>query len=41
MNLFNHFYKRLVYNGDLLDEVIGNIDLDRDKYYDSTVWGQI
>ena len=36
MNLYNHLYKRLVYNGEIVDEVIGNIDLDRDKYYDRT-----
>ncbi|MFK5891099.1 MAG: DUF6090 family protein [Flavobacteriaceae bacterium] len=36
MNLYNHFYKRLVYNGEILDKTIGNIDLDRDKYYDRT-----
>ena len=36
MNLYNHFYKRLVYNGEIVDDVIGNIDLDRDKYYDRT-----
>jgi len=36
MNLYNHFYKRLVYNGKILDETIGNIDLDKDKYYDRT-----
>ena len=36
MNLYNHFYKRLVYNGEILDGVIGNIDMDRDKYYDRT-----
>lgn len=34
MNLYNHFYKRLVYNGEILDEVIGNIELDRDEYFD-------
>ena len=34
MNLYNHFYKRLVYNGEVLDGVIGSIDLDRDKYFD-------
>ena len=36
MNLYNHFYKRLVYNGEVLDGVIANIDFDRDKYYDMT-----
>ncbi|MCF6214484.1 MAG: DUF6090 family protein [Flavobacteriaceae bacterium] len=36
MNLYNHFYKRLVYNGEILDDVIGNIDLDKDRYYDRT-----
>ena len=36
MNLYNHYYQRLVYNGEILDRVIGNIDLDRDKYYDIT-----
>ena len=37
MNLYNHYYKRLVYNGEILDGVIGNIDLDRDKYYDINI----
>jgi len=46
MNLYNHFYKRLVYNGEILDDVIGNINLDKDKYYDRTSrklksWGYI
>jgi hypothetical protein len=36
MNLYNHFFKRMVYNGEIVDEVVGNIDLDRDKYYDRT-----
>jgi len=36
MNLYNYFYKRLVYNGEILDNTIGNIDLERDKYYDRT-----
>ncbi len=36
MNLYNHFYKRLVYNGEIVDKVIANIDLDRDTYYDRT-----
>ncbi|MEL4456501.1 DUF6090 family protein [Lutimonas vermicola] len=38
MNLYNHYYKRLVYNGAILDGVIGNIDLDRDQYFDRSSW---
>ena len=34
MNLYNHYYKRLVYNGEILDGVIGQIDLHRDEYFD-------
>lgn len=34
MNLYNHYYERLVYNGEILDGVIGHIDLDRDVYFD-------
>ena len=36
MNLYNHYYKRLVYNGEVLDGVIGQIDLHRDEYFDRT-----
>ena len=36
MNLYNHYYKRLVYNGQILDGVIGQIDLHRDEYFDRT-----
>ena len=36
MNLYNHYYKRLVYNGEILDGVIGQIDLHRDEYFDRT-----
>jgi hypothetical protein len=36
MNLYNHYYKRLVYNGQIIDKVIGNIDLERDQYFDRT-----
>jgi len=46
MNVYNHYYKRLVYNGEILDGVIGNIDLHRDEYFDRTnmklkSWGYI
>ena len=35
MNLYNHYYKRLVYNGEILDEVVGKVDWEELKFYDN------
>lgn len=34
MNLYNHYYKRLIYNGELQDGVEDVIDWEKRKYYD-------
>lgn len=34
MNLYNHYYERLVYNGELQDRVEDVIDWEKRKYYD-------
>jgi hypothetical protein len=34
MNLYNHYYKRLVYNGELQDKAEDVIDWEKRKYYD-------
>lgn len=36
MNLYNHYYDRLVYNGGELDDVVGRVDWEKVKYYDET-----
>ncbi len=46
MNLYNHFYKRLVYNGELQDGVEEKIDWEKRSYYDVSThklksWAQI
>ena len=35
MNLYNHYYKRLVYNGEILDEAVGKVDWEELKFYDN------
>ncbi|MCB0647849.1 MAG: hypothetical protein KDC49_14370 [Saprospiraceae bacterium] len=37
MNLYNHYYKRLVYNGELQDKAEDVIDWEKINYYDSGV----
>ena len=32
-NLYNHYYKRLVYNGEILDGVVGKVDWEKSKFY--------
>jgi hypothetical protein len=34
MNLYNHHYKRLIYNGELLDEVLLKVNREKIKYFD-------
>lgn len=36
MNLYNHFYKRLVYNGEIMDRVVDRVDWENLEYYDSS-----
>jgi hypothetical protein len=36
MNLYNHFYKRLVYNGEIMDDVVEKVDWERRKYFDKS-----
>jgi len=33
LNLYNHFYKRLIYNGEVLDGVVGKVDWENKKYW--------
>lgn len=35
MNLYNHYYERLVYNGEILDEAVGKVDWEELKFYDN------
>jgi hypothetical protein len=35
MNLYNHYYKRLVYNGEILDDVVEKVDWEELKFYDN------
>ena len=46
MNLYNHFYKRLVYNGEIYDQRMEEIAWDRKEYFDKAAkkirsWEQI
>ena len=34
-NLYNHYYKRLVYNGEILDQVVERVDWEKGKFYNS------
>lgn len=34
MNLYNHYYKRLVYNGVELDDVVEKVDWEKIKFFD-------
>jgi hypothetical protein len=34
MNLYNHYYKRLVYNGEILDSTVEKVDWERQRYFD-------
>jgi hypothetical protein len=34
MNLYNHYYKRLVYNGEELDDVVEKVDWEKIKFFD-------
>jgi hypothetical protein len=34
MNLYNHYYKRLVYNGEILDDVVEKVDWERRRFFD-------
>ena len=36
MNLYNHFYKRLVYNGEVLDDVVEHVDWEKIPFYDES-----
>ncbi len=33
LNLYNHFYKRLIYNGEVLDGVVGKVDWENKKFW--------
>jgi len=33
LNLYNHYYKRLIYNGEVLDGVVGKVDWENKKYW--------
>lgn len=35
MNLYNHYYKRLIYNGEILDDVVEKVDWEELKFYDN------
>lgn len=37
MNLYNHFYKRLVYNGEVLDDVIEKVDWEKRVFFDEAI----
>lgn len=37
MNLYNHFYKRLVYNGEILDDIVEKVDWEKIKYYNESI----
>lgn len=36
MNLYNRYYNRLVYNGEVLDDVVGRVDWEKMTYYDTS-----
>ena len=36
MNLYNHFYKRIVYNGEVLDDVVEKVDWEKRIYFDES-----
>jgi len=36
MNLYNHFYKRMVYNGEVLDDVVEKVDWEKRIYFDES-----
>ena len=33
LNLYNHYYKRLIYNGEVLDGVVGKVDWENKEYW--------
>ena len=36
MNLYNRYYDRLVYNGEVLDEVVGRVDWENKIYFNES-----
>ena len=36
MNLYNRYYDRLIYNGEVLDEVVGRVDWEKRIYYNKS-----
>ena len=36
MNLYNRYYNRLVYNGEVLDGVVGKVDWEQRKYFNNS-----
>ncbi len=36
LNLYNHYYDRLTYNGEVLDEFVGKVDWENKKFWNAT-----